>query len=174
MDLGTYEDDIVQAVRERLHKRLAAADAAGALPKQLRDPALVADSMVAALPGVHPLDTIAGPFYDTASLTTWLGITRQALHKQIRASLILACRTADGHTVYPVWQFTSSGQLLTGLRDVLAALCAATEDPWTVAVWLRTPVDDLGGRSAVEWLQEGRDPQPVLHAARADAARWAA
>jgi hypothetical protein len=174
VDLTTYEERVLAEVRVRVHQRLTAAAAAGAVPEELADPTTVADSMVAALPSAHPFDTMAGPFYDTAALIAWLGITRQALHQRVRGSQVLACRTADGHTVYPAWQFTASGQPITGLAEVLAVLVDAADDAWTVAIWLRTPSEDLGGLSAADWLAEGRDPAPVLAAARADGARWAA
>lgn len=174
MSLAAYEDEVVDAVRKRVHQRLAAAAAAGASRDSLQDPALAADTMVAALPGVHPFDAVAGPFYDTPGLIAWLGITRQALHQRIRASMVLGCRTADGHTVYPAWQFIAGGQVVRGLKEVLAVLSDAVEDSWTIAIWLRTPSDDLGGLDAVDWLTEGRNLQPVLDAARADSARWAA
>jgi hypothetical protein len=174
VDLATYEEQVLEEVRVRVHERLAAAAAAGAVPAELADPTTVADSMVAALPGAHPFDTVAGPFYDTPALVTWLGVTRQALHQRVRARQVLACRTADGHTVYPAWQLSPSGQSIPGLPEVLAVLVGAAADPWTVAIWLRTPSDDLGGLTAADWLAEGRDPAPVLEAARADSARWAA
>ena len=54
----------------------------------------LAARMVAALPSVHPWDTAIGPFYDTAGLMLWLGVTRQALADRERRGTLLACRTA--------------------------------------------------------------------------------
>ena len=102
---------------------------------------------------------------------------------------MLACETADGQRLYPAWQFTSDGRTIPGLPAVLDVLLAVTE-PWTAAIWLTTPADRLGGRSATDVLRSvtmtyadlqrpGEIPQPlagfdmVLAAAREDAARWA-
>ncbi|MDV2981619.1 UNVERIFIED_CONTAM: hypothetical protein Q9R71_31040 [Actinomycetes bacterium ARC8] len=114
-----------------------------------------------------------GPFYDTAGLTSWLVVTRQALEKRIAAGKLLACVTSDRVRLYPVWQFTDSGKLLPGLAEVLAALRQGTVDGWTIAAWLTTPVEELDG-AAMEWLKDRRDPAPVIELARHDAEAWAA
>jgi hypothetical protein len=114
---------------------------------------------------LHPLDAVVGPFYDSASVSSWLGAVPHDA---------LACRTADGDTVYPAWQFTPEGMLLPHLAAVLSELRTGTDDPWTHAIWLRSPSDDLDGMSAAEWLAAGHDPAPVLAAAHDDASRWAA
>lgn len=114
-----------------------------------------------------------GPFYDTRGLQTWLDKSRQAIDKQVQAGKLLACMTSDRHRLYPVWQFTESGSLIPGLRDVLSALHSGTRDGWTHAVWLLTPIDKFNG-SALDWLKAGGDPLPVVGMAREDAAVWAA
>lgn len=172
--LAAYEADIVEAVRRRVHARLSTAVAAGATVGDFGDPEQVAEAMAAALPAAHPFDSVVGPFYDTGGLVSWLGITRQALHHRAKVGQLLACPTADGHTVYPAWQFTPDGSTIPYLAEVLAALRAGSDDPWTHAIWLRTSATDLGNRSAADWLAAGRKPDRVLAAARGDAARWAA
>lgn len=71
--------------------------------------------------------------------------------------------------LYPAWQFDHHGNLVPGLSAVLAILSSGA-DPWTIARWLRTRADELGV-DPMSWLSKGRDPAPVLAAARADALR---
>jgi hypothetical protein len=59
----------------------------------------------------------------------------------------------DGQRVYPAWQFNSDGKPLPGLPAVLRVLLPAT-DAWTAAIWLTTPSERLGGKSAVGLLAE--------------------
>lgn len=116
-----------------------------------------------------------GPFYDGAGVQSWLGITRQALQKRRSTRNILGCRTADGHWIYPVWQFQDDGKLIPGLSDVLRALATGMDDGWTWALWLvGTIPDQLDGKTVIQWLADGGDPEPVLRLAATDAAAWVA
>lgn len=173
-ELDDYERAVVASLTRHVRTRLRAAAAVGASASDLGDPDQVARRMAAALPTAEPYDSMCGPFYDTAGLVAWLGLTRQAIHHRAKAGLVLGCRTEDGRIVYPAWQFTSEGATIAHLADVIAVLRTGTESTWTQALWLRAPADDLDGSSAIEWLSAGKDPAPVLAAARADAARWAA
>lgn len=86
-----------------------------------------------------------------------------------RPPRLLACPGAHGEMLYPAWQFDHHGNLVPGLSAVLAILSSGA-DPWTIARWLRTRADELGV-DPMSWLSKGRDPAPVLAAARADALR---
>jgi small subunit ribosomal protein S19 len=140
------------------------------------DPEGLARSLVRLVPRKTKSDLAerTGPFYDTATLTSWLGITRQALNKRVHAGRLIGCMTSDRVQLYPVWQFTDGGDLLPGLADVLAVLWSGTHDGWTIALWLVTQVEELGGQSTVEWLIDGKELGPVLETARHDTAAWAA
>jgi hypothetical protein len=172
-DLNAYERAVVDGVTRLVHARLRAA-AGGAAASDLGDPDKVAERMAAVLPTPEPYDSVCGPFYDTAGLVTWLGLSRQAVHHRAKAGLVLGCKTADGRTVYPAWQFTEEGATIPYLAEVLGVLRAGTDSPWTHALWLGAPANDLDGSTPAEWLTAGNDPARVLAAARADAARWAA
>lgn len=136
------------------------------------DPAVLADRLVAAVPTRHDLDTLTGPFYDTSGLTKWLSISRQALDARARNHTLLMCPLADGTRVYPVWQFRRDGSTVPHLAEALRILLPAARSPWTVATWLRTRLSEFENDDAVTWLDGGRDPEPVLAAAREDAERW--
>ncbi|GMA89269.1 hypothetical protein GCM10025868_45190 [Angustibacter aerolatus] len=96
----------------------------------------------------------------------------------MRRGRLLACRTADGHLVYPAFQFARDGAVRPGIVDVVAVFTAAGVDGWTTAAWLTTPTDVLDGDSAVDHLVVHRAGaaavQRVLEQARADAAALAA
>lgn len=118
----------------------------------------------------HPFSAL-GPFYDAGSLVRWLGTTRDDLDQRVQAHELLATPTGDGKRLYPAWQFTPDGHPLPGLLEALRVLLAAT-DPWTAAIWLTTPTDRFAGFSALDWLRNRRDPEPLAVAAAEDAARW--
>ncbi|BBZ09330.1 hypothetical protein MDOR_34990 [Mycolicibacterium doricum] len=170
-DIAAYERQVMRAVNTRLHAHLARAGEANIDPEVFGDPDDLAEAMVAALPHSHVFDEIAGPFYDTAGLTRWLGITRQALHQRAAKNAILACPLADGSTVYPAWQFLPDGATLPSLAEVLGIL-GDGDDPWMVALWLRAPSALLDGERPSDWLRDGGDPQPVLAMARDTAEGW--
>jgi hypothetical protein len=170
-------DALVAEVRRRVEER-----ARGLLAQGRRlDLAHVedlADRMVAALPTVHPLDQPLAPFYDTTGLAAWLGISRQALFDRVRRGTVLACRTADGHLVYPSLQFGRTGQVRNGVVEAVGAFTRAGVDGWAIGAWLTTPSEVFDGESAVDYLVVHRSSAAavarVATAAAADAARWAA
>ncbi|MDQ6752793.1 MAG: hypothetical protein M3017_05155 [Actinomycetota bacterium] len=139
---------------------------------------LLANSMARIAPDEEPrnkLDELVGPFYGTASLERWLGISRQALDQRVRAKKMLGCMTPDRVRLYPVWQFTDKGTVIPGMDVILPVLASGVDAPWSWALWLVSETEeDLEGMSPAEWLAAGRDVLPVLTLARHDAAVWAA
>lgn len=124
-----------------------------------------------ALPTINFYEQLVGPFYDTASLALWRGVTRQAIDKAVSAGAVIACRVESGQWVYPMWQFTETRTVHPHLISLWSVLRTAG-DPWTCAVWLRSPQSEFGDRSAVDWISEGRPVDAVLAIARVDAQRW--
>ena len=168
-EASEMEHRLMILLAERVHHTFASdcgPDGVGGLER-------IADAMVAALPGNHPYDQTIGPFYDTAGLTRWWGVSRQSLHKKIAAGSLIACPLDDGQLSYPVWQFTTSATVHPSMTAVWRALRVAA-DPWTCALWMSAPSEDLDGATAVEWLAQGREVATVLRAAEADAQRWVA
>lgn len=113
-----------------------------------------------------------GPFFDTDGARVALGgVSKQAVSQRVRQGRLLGLPLAsDGsgpeRLVYPAWQFRPS--VLRHLADVLGA---GGLDPdrattgWTIATWLTTPDETLGGQAPVALLRAGH-VQPVLDAAR--------
>lgn len=167
--LTPVEQEILDKLAEGLRERL------GGLEGDL-DASWVAAAMLDAIPATHPFEEL-GPFYDTAGVSRWLGVTRQALHQKVKAGQLLALTTGDGQRVYPAWQFSPDGRPLTGLVDLLRILNPAAADPWTVAVWLTRPLE--GERSAVDVMRSlkpvgprGAEWDALIAEAREDASRW--
>jgi hypothetical protein len=134
----------------------------------------LADRMVAALPSVkHEADALIGPFYDTPTLATWRGVTRQALSKATAKRDLIGLKIGDGSLVFPSFQFGATGAPLPHLRQVLALVDPDRIDPWGSALWLNTEADEFGGTTAAQALRDGRT-ELVLAAARRAAHAWAA
>jgi hypothetical protein len=174
-----FRRELLEHVDAAVSRRLATVVRRGGDPSELGEPAELAERMAAALPdAAHPLDVELGPFYDTAGLSTWWGVSRQALADRVRRGTLLACRTADGHLVYPAFQFSRDGAVRPGIADVVAVFSRHRVDGWTAAVWLTTPSPVFEGDSAVDHLVVHRASASsvarVVAQARADAAAWAA
>src|SRR5690349_926464 len=170
-------DAISDAVRRRVVARQAELRAEGR-DLEVADVEELADRMMAALPSVHVLDRPLGPFYDTTGLVAWLGISRQALFDRVRRGTVLACRTADGHLVYPSLQFGRNGAVRPGVQDAVGAFVRKGADGWSIGAWLTTPSAVFDGHSAVDYLVVHRSSPTavsrVANAAVADASQWAA
>jgi hypothetical protein len=175
-DLRDRKQQLYSALRAQLDERFAAAEEAGVDAAVFADTDAIVSAMVAALPAGNVYDQIGGPFYDTVGLAQWLSITKQGLAKRVAAGTLIGCQLADARSswVYPVWQFTPEGQVIAHLDEVWRVLRDGAGDPWTALLWLRARNPTLGGATAADHLREGGDPVPVLAAARADAAKWAA
>jgi hypothetical protein len=160
-------------LRRAVHVQLRRAALADLDPAAIGDPEDLAAAMVAALPASHPFDEVTGPFYDTTGLTTWLSVSRQALHQRVKGGSILGCPLDDGSIVYPAWQFLDNGAIVPGLSDLLKVLGPATNDTWQMALWLSAPNDELDGSAPRDWLRSNRSREPVVTLAKQTAARWA-
>jgi hypothetical protein len=173
----TAADALADAVRRRVVERQRELRAQGR-ELDLADVDDLAERMMAALPSVHPLDQPLGPFYDTSGLIAWLGVSRQALFDRVRRGTVLACRTADGHLVYPSLQFGRNGAVRPGVIDAVGAFTRRGVDGWAIGAWLTTASPLFDGHSAVDYLVVHRSSasavERVAQAAAADAAAWAA
>lgn len=169
------ERKLMDLLAHSVHRKFVAARAADVPVDVFEDVEVIARSMTAALPTIHidGYGQIVGPFYDTTGLAQWRGVSRQAINKAARAQAVIACRLVGGKWVYPTWQFTDSRTTHPDLATLWATLRAAG-DSWTCAIWLRNPQTDLGDRSPVDWIFDGRSLEVVLDLARVDAQGWAA
>lgn len=178
-DREAFRRRLLDAVDAAVTARLREVELRGGAPTDLGDPLELAGRMTAALPrAAHPLDVELGPFYDTAGLSGWWGVSRQALADRVRRGTLLACRTADGHLVYPAFQFARDGSVRPGIVDAVAVFARQRVDGWTAAVWFTTPSPAFDHGSAVDHLVVHRASAAsvarVVRQAEADAAAWAA
>ena len=134
-DLAAFEQQIMQSVAQKVHDRVRKAREAQLGPEMFGDPEDIADAMVAALPLGHVFDEVSGPFYDTAGLSRWLQISRQALHQRVARHAILACPLDGDGVVYPAWQFLDGGATIPSLAEVLATLHGYAVAFWWAAVF---------------------------------------
>lgn len=168
--------ELLNRVEQQLQGRADELAQQGRSLRSLGDLDDLAGRMVAALPSVHPWDTAIGPFYDTAGLMQWLGVSRQALADRDRRGTLLACRTSDGHLVYPVLQFGRNGQVRPGVVDAVGILKRAGADGWAIGTWLTTPSAAFDNESAVDYLVVHRSSKEAVDRVRAvataDASAW--
>lgn len=174
-----FRRSVVDAVDQAVAARLREVEQSGGAPADLGDPLELAGRMTATLPrAAHPLDVELGPFYDTAGLSGWWGVSRQALADRVRRGTLLACRTSDGHLVYPAFQFARDGSVRPGIVDAVAVFARHRVDGWTAAVWLTTPSPAFDDHSAVDHLvvhrASAQSVARVVRQAEADVAAWAA
>ena len=146
----------------------------------LGDAEEVAEQIMDRLPiAASPWAEIVGPCYTSGSFQKELGRGRAAISKAVAELRLLRLTTADGQTVYPAFQIVD-GVVVRGMRDVLTALRVGSDDEWTWAQWLNTPVPDRasGGepgrrRRNIERMIDG-ELEAVVQAAERTAASWAA
>ncbi|MEO3935192.1 hypothetical protein V3N99_00390 [Dermatophilaceae bacterium Soc4.6] len=169
--------ELLSTVERLLAERADELARQGRSLRSLGDLGELAARMVAVLPSVHPYDTAIGPFYDTGGLSQWLGVSRQALADRVRRGTLLACRTQDGHLLYPLFQFARSGEVRVGIVDVVGTMTRAGVDGWVTGTWLTTPSPVFDGDSAVDHLVVHHASRAcvarVVAAAAADVASWA-
>lgn len=114
---------------------------------------------------------LVGPFYDSDGVATLLNVPVDALLAAREDGLLLGVQTSDGAWVYPVFQFTGN-QVDPGLLPLLRVFHYSP--PWSTAVWLCTPEEDLDGLTPVAWVRAGNPPDVVTRVARHAAHGWAA
>lgn len=117
------------------------------------------------------LGQVGPDFWDVGGAGAALDVAADEVEALARGNGLLALTTFDGRTVFPTWQVVQ-GAVLPGLAAVLAAF--AGQPAWSVALWLTTAHDDLGGRTPVAALgaargEHDRDAVAALAARTAEA-----
>jgi hypothetical protein len=169
--VGSLLERLMERFMQRVD-RVIQVNGVGAL-LDLGDPEALADRMTAALPQPHPFGEF-GPFYRPVDVASWLGESRQSIHKKVKGRTLLGARDSEGGVCLPVWQFRDDGTVVPHLRKVVDILAAGTSNPWTWIQWLAVP-DAQTGVPAWQSLDTGAPDQidAVAREARQDAARWA-
>lgn len=114
-------------------------------------------------------DRLVGPFYNLEGVSRWQGEPEEVIRKDSR---FLRLPTADGEMLFPTFQFGPNGELLPHLDEVIWILRFGLENEWSWALWLNTPLDVWGGRTAAQMLRAStEDVDAVLDMAYNDVAR---
>ncbi|MXP20266.1 hypothetical protein GIY30_02690 [Gordonia sp. HNM0687] len=167
---------LTRALATQLDERVRRAQRRGVdLSSALDDPDVLAERMIAALPLGDPYDALIGPFYDMQGIIGFLGITKNAVVKRLRAGHLIGCQLANASRswVFPTWQFGGEPVLVDGMAEAWA-IVTVDADPWTAAAWMCSGNAGLDGTTPVAWLRAGRPVDDVVAAARRTAARWSA
>lgn len=106
-----------------------------------------------------------GPVANTSQVGELLRCSRQAVNERVHRRTILALAAPGGY-VFPLFQFTGSGQPVPGISQVIRAFADAVETPHTVAAWLVGPEPELEGEAPIELLKRGRTDEAVTAAER--------
>ncbi len=173
MATATFIDDVTRYVRRALEERRSSYAERGRSLEEIGPAEELARKMVEVVPEPSRWDDLLGPFYTTAKMAEiWGGVSRQAIADRRERRTLLGLKTSDGILVYPTFQFDDHNEVVAGLPEVLQCFRGSDVDDWTLAGWLVSRSRALEGRSAVEWLRAGRNPDPVLRLARGAAQRF--
>ena len=128
---------------------------------------VISDRMLSAVPrhdaAMADWNELIGPFYDTAALTSWLGVSKQAISKRIGKTL-LAVRAENGDVRYPSFQFLDDGRVIPDFMFACKKLAEVGLDEWAQAQWMNTPVPEMGDRTfAAALAQAGVADNRLVH-----------
>lgn len=104
----------------------------------------------------------AGGTYSLQDVADLLGTSPAAVRKRRDRATLLAVKLR-GHYRYPAWQFTSGGEVVPGVAEVMAGM--ADSDAGSQIRFFLTPLSELDGLRPIDWLREGRPLVPVLRIA---------
>ena len=167
-------DELTRRLRDGLRRRLAEHARQGHSLDEIGSTEEIASRMLDVLPESSHWNEVLGPFYTTRQVANLLGgASRQALADRRKRGTLLGLKTTDGVLVYPAFQFDEKRRVVSGLSEVLRCFCDVDVDDWTIAGWLVSSLDALEGHSAVGWLRQGGQLEPVLDLARDTARRFA-
>lgn len=114
-----------------------------------------------------------GTLLDVPQVMTLLGVTsRQAVYDLVARHRLLGLRRQGSRMAFPAFQFDpGSGRPYPVLAELIEAFGSAGMDAYTVATWLATGQDELGGRTPVSLLGEPTAAPALTAAAGRTAAR---
>ena len=170
----TFPDEVTWLIGRQLSQLEESYSEQGRSLADLGSPQELAERMVAAVPRPSPWNEVLGPFYGPGQVAEVLGgISRQAVADRRQRRTLLGLKTADGHWVYPLFQFDARNTVLAGLAETLQILAPSGVDDWSLAGWLTSPLRSLSQRTPIEWLAQGKALETLLDVARDAARRFA-
>ncbi|WP_062467441.1 hypothetical protein [Demequina maris] len=116
----------------------------------------------------NPWTDRVGPVYTADGAARALGVDVAALPRERMLELV----TADGVTVYPIWQFVD-GQVDPTVTEIVRILAPVAATAWSIAWWATGRRPLLDDHTVPEWLAGGGRSETVLVDARQTASHWA-
>lgn len=121
---------------------------------------------LAAVDGLDPWRELLGAVLDRREVERLLNLgTQGELDDLVAESRLLALPAKRGELLFPAFQFGPNGSLNQTIIKVMTILRPVVVTSYTIASWLRSPKEQLGGKTPVEWLDLGNDPESVIAAA---------
>ncbi|MDN5600138.1 MAG: hypothetical protein ACTHV2_09035 [Brachybacterium sp.] len=117
-----------------------------------------------------------GTFFTSQKVGEKLGgISRQAVSARVQKSTLLRVTTSDDVSAFPSFQIRA-GDVPGPMKKLFQTLLPAAPDPWGVLYWMTSPLEEFGGRTAVEVVDDGdwREVKLLKGMAQDDASGWAA
>lgn len=179
-DIDAYADEVARLLKSTIRQAVPAPGGGIELPapedlvqRELRAGAGIDDSHAEAIADSALVDAV-GPSWSTRKVRTELGgVSPQAVHQRVDRGTLWALPTSDGTAVFPTFQFVRrNGRLETkrGLQAMFKILRG--EDPWAVAVLMRTPAPELEDTSPVDWERRGGDVEALERLAHDLVREW--
>ena len=125
-----------------------------------RDP--LAKAKIRGLKLKQQLIETEGGCASSEEIAKMLGISRQAINQRRQRGKLIGLSKGKGKYLYPLWQFTDTGNTLSGLEDVLEKL--QDFDPWMQITFFLNPSDRLHNQTPLEMLRMGK-VEPVIQTA---------
>jgi hypothetical protein len=142
------------------------ADSGSGFPTERQTHKLPTDSTRAGRHLVETAKTAEGGAWTAPDLTDEFGLSASTLHRRRKEHRIVSWRDAQHQFHYPKWQFTETGALLPGVKEILGLF--RSPDEWRVMRYFLTPWHELGERTPLTLLRAG-DRDTVISHARAHA-----
>ncbi len=101
---------------------------------------------------------------NSEEIAQMLGISRQAINQRRQRGKLIGLSRGKGKYIYPLWQFTDTGETLSGLEAVLAKLQEL--DPWMQITFFLNSNVRLENKTPLEMLRKG-EVEPVIISASA-------
>lgn len=105
-------------------------------------------------PTTSPWAEAVGILYRPESFAAVLGWTTGQVLEAAKNDAVFSVVVGDDGPLFPAGQLGSDGAVLPVVGRILARFSAAEVDAVTLAAWLNTPKESLGGRSVWDSLDD--------------------
>lgn len=115
------------------------------------------------------MQSIIRDAYTTTTACKFLGISYEELNRMVENHEILRLRDDAGHTRYPSFQFSSTGETAPHVQKIIQTLLEQGFTERQAALWMTTESSLYDGKSPIEFMQA--DPKRfgiVLYTAQHD------